>query len=81
MPVPPGQAEALSRLLVHRGDARSIPFLKKLLEAHGEKTMAETFLNCGQADLASAAKEWAKEKGYTVGQSYAAPGQAPTWGQ
>jgi hypothetical protein len=40
--------------------------LKRILNDHGHKDMAEVYLNCGENRLARAAKSWASAHGYSI---------------
>ncbi len=53
--------------LIQRGDESRIPEMVDILEAYGDKILAEDYLNCGQPDLNAAALAWADRRGYTVG--------------
>lgn len=53
--------------LIRRGDESRIPEMVELLEAYGDKTLAEDYLNCGQPDLNAAADTWAGRHGYSTG--------------
>jgi len=52
--------------LIRRGDESRIPEMADLLEAYGDKTLAEDYLNCGQPDLNAAGRKWAEGRGYSV---------------
>ncbi|MBI3797414.1 MAG: HEAT repeat domain-containing protein [Deltaproteobacteria bacterium] len=61
------------------GRAEILPELVKKLEAKGNKTMAEAFLNCGHPELNKVARRWAKTHGYVV---RAGTGASPVdWGE
>jgi HEAT repeat protein len=49
------------------------------LERHGNKRMAEVFLNAGHARLEQAARDWARRRGYQI--VPAPPGGNPRWGK
>ncbi len=51
--------------LIRRGNESRIPEMVDLLEGYGGTTLAEDYLNCGQPDLDSSARAWAR--GYNVG--------------
>ena len=53
--------------------------LLKILDEHGDKEMAETYLNCGHQRLARAAEAWAYRRGYEIFKSGVGSG-APSWG-
>ena len=68
------------RYFVREGTAGSEAALIRALTEFGDKTMAEDFLNCGNAQLASAARGWAKEHGYTIKSSHGFK-EGPGWGR
>ncbi|MEZ5277051.1 MAG: hypothetical protein R3F07_11775 [Opitutaceae bacterium] len=51
---------------IRRGDASRIPDLRDLLFLYGNRTLAEDYLNCGNARLGSIATEWAHQHGYNI---------------
>ncbi|MHC4665852.1 MAG: hypothetical protein ACYS9T_07850 [Planctomycetota bacterium] len=52
---------------IRHGDETRIPELVDLLGKYGDVTLAEDYLNCGQPDLDSTARQWARNHGYDVG--------------
>ena len=56
--------------LIRKGDESRIPEMADLLEAYGDKTLAEDYLNCGQPDLDDAARDWCSRRGYNIGRGY-----------
>ncbi|MCX6308682.1 MAG: HEAT repeat domain-containing protein [Bacteroidia bacterium] len=63
---------------IRQGNASRIPELKVLLLRFGDVTLAEDYLNCGNAQLYDAAETWGSENGYNIG-----PGNGSTrvqWG-
>jgi HEAT repeat protein len=48
------------------GEPKVLDDLVQILDDHGDKDMAETFLNCGNDKLEQAANDWAKNNGYTI---------------
>lgn len=64
---------------IHRAQYAAVPKLINTLGALGDKRMAETFLNCGHAELAEAAKQWAKDNGMKVEERSGGSGQK--WGK
>ena len=48
------------------GDAESLPLLTNVLEAKGDRLLAESYLNSGNSVLAEAATRWAAAHGYTI---------------
>jgi HEAT repeat protein len=66
------------RPLIRIGQADTVPALVKALQRFGNKTMGETYLNCGQPKLEKAAVAWGKAHGYIVIPSYGAGEEA--WG-
>lgn len=48
------------------GRSEYLPLLIDLLDQHGTKGLAETYLNSGSAELARAAENWAKSQGYVI---------------
>jgi hypothetical protein len=65
--------------LIERGDATLIPMLIRVLDFAGNTDVAETYLNCGQPELQSAAKSWATRHGYEI-QSRSDPSSVIYWG-
>ncbi len=65
--------------VVSLGRAEMIPVLKEILESQGNEPMAETFLNCGQNDLAEAARSWAAKRGYRI--STGSGAHSANWGR
>ncbi|MFO1156126.1 MAG: HEAT repeat domain-containing protein [Rhodospirillales bacterium] len=61
------------------GNEDILPDLIAALERHGDKSMAEAYLNCGHSTLDKAARDWAAEHGYfsSFGGGYAPVG----WGR
>ena len=59
--------QAACLTLIRHGDDSYLPELCDLLPDYGDKELAEIYLNCGRLDLVQVAKEWAYNKGYTVG--------------
>jgi hypothetical protein len=64
--------------LIRRGSESRIPEMVDLLEAYGDKTLAEDYLNCGQPDLDAAGRKWAGARGYNI--STGSGSQRATWG-
>lgn len=60
------------------GDARAIEPLIEVLNKYDDESMAENFLNCGNAQLEKAARSWASSHGYVVQPS---SGGGPSWGK
>lgn len=52
------------------------------LNAHGDKEMAQDYLNSGNTQLDRAARSWAEEHGYDIGQTwtFGSGGDGLTWG-
>lgn len=48
------------------GKGEIIPVLIEKLDRHGNKIMAEAYLNCGHPELRSAAEAWARRNGYVI---------------
>ncbi|MDZ7413064.1 MAG: HEAT repeat domain-containing protein, partial [candidate division KSB1 bacterium] len=48
------------------GREEVVPALIAILDSHGDKSIAEVYLNCGHARLKKAAEEWAHRHGYHV---------------
>ncbi|MCW8134024.1 MAG: HEAT repeat domain-containing protein, partial [Planctomycetota bacterium] len=63
---------------IRKGQSGAVLYLVDTLNTLGDKRMAETYLNCGNADLAEAAKNWAKDNGYTISERHAGSGYK--WG-
>lgn len=59
--------------LIRIGQADTRSALTSALRAFGSVSMAEDYLNCGEATLEKAARDWAAAHGYTVGPSLYAP--------
>jgi len=53
--------------MIRRGDESRIPELVDLLHSYGEKALCEDYLNCGQPDLDTAGRNWAGQRGYSIG--------------
>ncbi len=51
---------------IRYGDTARIPELIELLDIYGDKKLAEDYMNCGQYNLDSAGREWARKRGYNV---------------
>ncbi|MBP7893259.1 MAG: HEAT repeat domain-containing protein [Firmicutes bacterium] len=51
---------------IGKGKDGTEPTLISALRARGTKGKAETYLNCGNTKLETAAKQWAKDHGYTI---------------
>jgi hypothetical protein len=51
---------------VSLGKEEIVPELIRILDAEGDKEMAETYLNCGHAGLDKAARSWASRHGYQI---------------
>jgi len=64
--------------LIGRGDESRIPEMVDLLEGYGDKWLAEDYLNCGQPDLDTTARAWARQRGYNTG--IGAGSKRATWG-
>jgi hypothetical protein len=56
--------------LIRRGDESRIPELVELLNAYGDVSLTEDYLNCGQPDLYTAGKTWADNHGYYIKSGY-----------
>jgi HEAT repeat protein len=52
--------------IVNLGREDAVADLVRILEKHGNKTMAEMYLNCGHGRLSDAARAWATRHGYTI---------------
>ena len=48
------------------GEDKNIPELCDLLLRYGDKLLAEDYLNCGKAELSSAAQDWASKHGFST---------------
>jgi len=48
------------------GDPKIVDDLAQILDDHGDKDMAETFLNCGNDKLEQTARDWATKNGYST---------------
>jgi len=46
------------------GEPKVVDDLVQALDDHGDKDMAETYLNCGNEKLAQAARDWASKNGF-----------------
>jgi HEAT repeat protein len=46
------------------GEPKVVDDLVQILDDHGDKDMAETYLNCGNDKLAQAARDWASRNGF-----------------
>jgi len=57
---------AAHRLFLRRGETGSDDLLIEALNREGNSTMADAFLNCGNARLADAGRAWAKKHGYEI---------------
>jgi hypothetical protein len=66
------------RAVIRRGVAGSDSVLVDFLFVFGDKTMAEDYLNSGNATLSAAAGEWAKLSSYRIVGARNYPG--PRWG-
>ena len=71
--------------LIRIGQADTRTVLLTALRQFGDVSMAEEYLNCGEATLEKAARDWAKAHGYTVGPSLYRPCigpqcSGPAWG-
>lgn len=53
--------------MIRQGDESRIPELLDLLHSYGDKQLCEDYLNCGQPDLDTAGRDWARKYGYSVG--------------
>lgn len=51
--------------LIRNGDENRIGDLGDMLERYGDKRLAEDYVNSGHPDLASAARAWARKRGYS----------------
>lgn len=60
------------------GQAEHLPQLVATLNATDDRTTAEAFLNCGHAQLAEAAREWARVRGFTINSGFGA--HPVSWG-
>jgi hypothetical protein len=49
---------------VAMGEPKVVDDLVQILDDHGDKDLAETFLNCGNDKLEQAARDWATKNGY-----------------
>lgn len=61
------------------GKREIIPDLVEILNSYGNKTMAETYLNCGNKELRTAAVNWASDHGYSVNH-YGGGSSPASWG-
>lgn len=64
---------------IGRGKDGTEPALISALRARGTKGKAETYLNCGNTKLEAAAKQWARDHGYSI-QTQQARYPIVTWG-
>jgi hypothetical protein len=65
-------------VLISIGEPGMEDLLVRTLNAHGDQQMAESYLNCGNDQLETAARAWADAHGYNV---IARPGAGgPKWG-
>ncbi|MBE3115556.1 MAG: hypothetical protein IMZ59_08590 [Actinobacteria bacterium] len=69
---------AAHSFFIHRGEPGTEPILIKALNKHGNKSIGEAFLNCGNIKLEEAARSWAFFNGFTIIQNYRA--DFPRWG-
>jgi len=53
---------------IRRGEEGTEDILIEALNKHGNEYMAEDYLNCGNGQLAKAARTWATDHGYTITQ-------------
>jgi len=54
------------RVLIEAGDASTVPILKESVRAASGRRILELFMNCGQKELATEARAWARKRGYTI---------------
>jgi hypothetical protein len=66
--------------LIRCGNRETVEALVEALNKHGDKKMAEHYLNCGNKSLENAAKQWAQVHGYTVVINPGGGG-GPRWGK
>jgi len=73
-----GHVEHSIRTFIAIGKEEGITDLTQVLQNHGNKQLAEAYLNCGHPKLRQAAERWAAEHSYTI---YTNPGNPGTkWG-
>jgi hypothetical protein len=56
----------LYEMMIKKGDRRYVSMLIIILKEFGDTEMAKQFLNCGNSELESAAREWATSHGYEI---------------
>lgn len=61
------------------GNEEILPELIETLERHGNKEIAETYLNCGHRKLKEAAQKWATLRGYKI-KEISGPSSKLKWG-
>jgi len=66
------------RPLIRIGQANTVSALVKAIRSFGDKTMGETYLNCGNPTLEKAARAWGTAHGYVVVPSGGVDGES--WG-
>lgn len=64
---------------IAQGQSAALPRLAKALELLGDLRMAETFLHCGHAELAEAARKWSVDNETPLAGQ--APEASPRWGR
>lgn len=62
------------------GKVEIIPELVRAMDESGTRQMAETYLNCGNADLHLAGENWAKKNGYDILQN-SSSNTGAVWGE
>ena len=65
---------------IREGNESNIPELKNILRFHGDRSLAEVYLNCGQNDLSSEAKRWAKIHGFVISHTSGYGSRMVRWG-
>ena len=63
---------------IRRGEPGAEAILIEALNKYGDKKMAEAFLNCGNAQLETAGRDWARSRGYIIMASFRVGN--PRWG-
>lgn len=67
--------------LLATGQEEIIDDLVAALRLHGTKTVAETYLNCGESTLEDAAAVWASENGYRIWRGRESGAKEASWGR
>ncbi len=66
------------KFFIKRGEVGTEAVLVEALEAYGNSSMAEDYLNCGNSILEAAGKKWASKHGYTIRSDFG--GSSVGWG-